>query len=118
MKLLHNIFLSLLLLSSAALSVSATAADSAAGTAANAAPQAASQAASQAVSKSGSTVVNINTANAQQIADSIKGIGDSKARAIIEYRDTHGKFTSLQELEKVAGIGAKTIERNKANLAL
>jgi competence protein ComEA len=112
MKLLHNIFLSLVLSSSAAFSVSAMAAPDA--TAANSAPQAISQP----ESGSGSKVVNINTANAQQIADSMNGIGVSKARAIIEYRDTHGKFTSLEELEKVAGIGAKTIEKNKANLAL
>jgi len=62
--------------------------------------------------------ININTANAEQIASTMTGIGDSKAQAIVEYRSTHGNFKSLQELENVAGIGAKTVEKNKDKMTL
>lgn len=62
--------------------------------------------------------VNINTANAQQIADAMTGIGESKAKAIVEYRASHGKFTSIEALENVDGIGAKTVENNKDNISL
>lgn len=62
--------------------------------------------------------VNINTASAEQISSAMSGIGDSKAQAIVKYRKEHGKFKSIDELESVAGIGAKTIEKNKGKLTL
>jgi len=62
--------------------------------------------------------ININTANAEQISTSMTGIGESKAKAIVEYRKTHGKFKSIQDLENVDGIGMKTVERNKDKITL
>ncbi|QQX78837.1 helix-hairpin-helix domain-containing protein [Shewanella sp. KX20019] len=62
-------------------------------------------------------VVNINSASAEQLS-SLKGIGDSKAKAIIDYRKTHGKFDSINQLSNVKGIGDKLIEQNKAALSL
>jgi len=62
--------------------------------------------------------VNINTANAEQIASGINGIGENKARAIVEYRASHGKFKSIDSLQNVDGIGVKTIEKNKAKISL
>ena len=62
--------------------------------------------------------VNINTATAEQIASAMNGIGDNKAKAIIEYRKSHGKFKSISALENVDGIGSKTIEKNKGNISL
>ena len=62
--------------------------------------------------------VNINTANAEQISTSMTGIGESKAKAIVEYRKTHGNFKSIQELENVDGIGLKTVEKNKDKISL
>jgi len=62
--------------------------------------------------------VNINNATAEQIATAMTGIGESKAKAIVEYRKSHGKFKSVQDLENVDGIGSKTVEKNKANIAL
>ena len=62
--------------------------------------------------------VNINTATAEQIASAINGIGDSKAKAIVEYRKSHGKFKSISALENVDGIGLKTIEKNKDKISL
>ncbi len=61
---------------------------------------------------------NINTANAEQIASAMSGIGKNKAQAIVEYRASHGKFKSINSLENVDGIGEKTIERNKDNITL
>ncbi|HEB82565.1 MAG TPA: ComEA family DNA-binding protein [Gammaproteobacteria bacterium] len=90
MKILHTLFLAaMLMFSSAAFAASAT------------------------VGK-----LNINTASAEQIAEGMNGIGDSKAKAIVQYRQKHGKFRSLQDLEKVDGVGAKTVEKNRDKISL
>lgn len=60
--------------------------------------------------------VNINTADAQTIADSLNGIGLKKAEAIIAWRTEHGNFKDLASLESVKGIGQKTLEKNKDNI--
>lgn len=57
--------------------------------------------------------VNINTADATAIADNLNGIGDAKARAIVEYRQKHGPFKSAEDLVNVKGIGLKTVEKNR-----
>lgn len=56
--------------------------------------------------------ININTAS---IADLMKlnGIGEAKARAIVEYRESHGGFNSVDDLLLVSGIGEKTLEKNR-----
>ena len=54
--------------------------------------------------------VNINRADAEEIAVSLKGIGPKKAEAIVVYRQQHGEFKTLRDLDKVKGIGAKTIQ--------
>ena len=60
--------------------------------------------------------VNINTADAQTIAESLKGIGLSKAQAIVAWRESNGKFSDLETLQEVKGIGAKTLEKNKEDI--
>ena len=62
--------------------------------------------------------VNINSADAETLAAELKGVGEKKAQLIVDYRQKHGAFKSLDELENVKGISIKTIERNKANMAL
>ena len=62
--------------------------------------------------------VNINTANALSLSHILSGIGPKRAAAIIKYRTKHGAFKSLKDLEKVHGIGPKTIQRNKAKIIL
>jgi competence protein ComEA len=57
-------------------------------------------------------LVNINTADAVTIAESLNGIGATKAKAIIEYRELHGDFRSADDLVKVKGIGFKLVDRN------
>jgi competence protein ComEA len=62
--------------------------------------------------------ININTATAEQISSVMTGVGVSKAKAIVNYRDTHGKFTSIDALENVDGIGEKTVEKNRDKITL
>jgi competence protein ComEA len=62
--------------------------------------------------------VNINTADAATIAKELQGIGLSRAQAIIEYREKNGSFKSVEELRKIKGIGAKVLERNRANIRI
>ena len=57
--------------------------------------------------------VNINTANAVQLSNVLKGIGLKKAAAIIEYRKNYGPFVHIDELKAVKGIGVATIEKNQ-----
>jgi len=61
--------------------------------------------------------VNINTADARTIATEIKGIGMTKAEAIVEYRKQNGPFASIDELTSVKGIGAKLVEQNREKLS-
>ncbi|SFM67511.1 ComEA family DNA-binding protein [Marinobacter zhejiangensis] len=58
-----------------------------------------------------SSAININTATAEQLT-SLDGIGQSKAEAIIAYRDSHGPFQSPEDLANVRGIGERTVARN------
>lgn len=61
--------------------------------------------------------VNINRAGEGELV-SLNGIGSSKAQAIILYRDMFGDFDSVDDLAKVKGIGAKTIEKNRRRLSV
>ncbi len=62
--------------------------------------------------------VDINKADAATIAKELQGIGLSRAQAIVEYRDKNGAFKSADDLRKVKGIGAKTIEQNRVNIRI
>lgn len=62
--------------------------------------------------------VNINNADAQTIAEALKGIGLKKAEAIVKYRTENGDFKSIEDLVNVPGIGEKTVENNKADILL
>ena len=59
------------------------------------------------------TQVDINTADAKTLAQSLDGVGLSKAEAIVAYRNAHGPFESLEDLAKVKGIGPRIIEANR-----
>ena len=63
-------------------------------------------------------IVNINRADAAALAQNLNGIGEAKAQKIIEYREQHGGFQSIDELANVPGIGAKTVERNRDSISL
>lgn len=62
--------------------------------------------------------VDINKADAATIAKELQGVGLSRAQAIVEYREKNGAFKSVDDLRKVKGIGAKTLEQNRANIRL
>ena len=60
--------------------------------------------------------VNINTAEASAMAAEIKGVGIKRAHAIVEYREQHGDFSSVDALANVKGIGPAIIEKNRDKL--
>ena len=62
--------------------------------------------------------VNINTADAATLAARLNGIGESKAEAIVAYREEHGAFKSVDQLAQVKGVGLKTVERNREMLSV
>lgn len=62
--------------------------------------------------------VNVNTATAEEIADGVKGIGPSKARLIVEYREANGDFDHVDELVNVKGIGIRTVDINRDYILL
>jgi competence protein ComEA len=62
--------------------------------------------------------VNINEADAATIAEVLQGVGASRAKAIVEYREKNGPFSSVEELGEVKGIGDSTLNLNKERIAL
>jgi len=60
--------------------------------------------------------VDVNTADAETISTELKGIGLSKAKAIVEYRKKHGPFRSADDLSLVKGIGERTVELNRSDI--
>lgn len=60
--------------------------------------------------------VDVNTADAATISAELKGIGLTKAQAIVEYRQKHGPFKSPEDLSLVKGIGERTVEINKDDI--
>jgi competence protein ComEA len=60
--------------------------------------------------------VNINTADADTLARELKGVGEARARAIVEHRTQHGPFRSADELSLVKGIGQKVVDQNRGNI--
>ena len=61
--------------------------------------------------------VHLNSASAAQL-DSLDGIGPSLAQRIVDYRDAHGGFGSIDELDEVSGIGPVRLESLRPRLAL
>jgi competence protein ComEA len=62
-------------------------------------------------------VVNINTATKEELT-TIKGIGDKRAQEIIDYRKKNGDFKSVDELEKVPGIGPGTMKQIRSQITV
>jgi competence protein ComEA len=62
--------------------------------------------------------VNINTADAKALSKNLTGVGPARAAAIVEYRESHGAFRSVEELEKVKGIGARVVASNKDHMVV
>lgn len=62
-------------------------------------------------------VVNVNTASVEEL-QLLPGIGESRARALVELRKRRGGFKSLAELKEVKGIGDASLERMRPYLRL
>jgi competence protein ComEA len=62
-------------------------------------------------------LVNINTASLEQIM-TLPGIGESKAKTIISYREQNGPFSKLEDITLVSGIGSATYENIKNYITL
>lgn len=60
--------------------------------------------------------VDINSADASALADSIKGVGPVKAAAIVAWREQNGPFARVDDLSQVKGIDEKIIEANRTQL--
>lgn len=61
--------------------------------------------------------VNINTASIEELT-SLTGIGESRAKDIIKYREEHGQFNSIEDLKNVSGIGESTFANIKENITI
>ncbi|PTK29265.1 ComEA family DNA-binding protein, partial [Staphylococcus hominis] len=56
--------------------------------------------------------VNLNTANERELLN-VPGIGPTKVKEIIKYREEKGQFNNVEDLKQVRGIGGKTFEKLK-----
>ncbi len=61
--------------------------------------------------------IPVNTASVEEL-DTLPGIGPKTAQAIVEYRETHGKFNSAEDLLQVPGIGPKKLAALKPHITL
>ena len=63
------------------------------------------------------TKIDLNSATLEQLT-SLKGIGEVKAKAIIEHRSKVGGFTHLDDLKEVKGIGEKLVQKLEKHLSV
>ena len=62
-----------------------------------------------------SELINLNTANAKELA-TLPGIGESRALRIINYREQNGKIKSLEQLAEIKGFGERSIAKLKGRV--
>ena len=68
-------------------------------------------------SKESSTKININTASIDELM-TLSGVGESKAKAIIAYREENGEFKTIEDLKEVSGIGDALFENIKDGITV
>lgn len=61
--------------------------------------------------------INLNTATEAEL-DTLPGVGQVTARAILAWRSTHGRFTSIDQLSEIQGIGHSRLERLRARVTI
>lgn len=63
--------------------------------------------------------ININTATVNEIITAkLYGIGKKRAEEIVEYRNQHGPFKSIDDLKNIGGINIKMIEKNSNKIVV
>ncbi len=62
--------------------------------------------------------VDINRADAGELARALDGIGPAKAAAIVEDREANGPFLAADELTRVSGVGPSTLEANRGRIRI
>ena len=60
--------------------------------------------------------IDLNSADAATLARELRGVGEVRARAIVDHRRVNGPFRSVDELALVKGIGPRVIELNRSKL--
>ena len=63
------------------------------------------------------TKININTATVEDLSK-LNGIGESKAKNIIDYRNKNGKFNKIEDIMNVTGIGEAAYNKIKENITV
>lgn len=62
-------------------------------------------------------MVDVNHASISELV-SLNGIGKTKAKRIVDYREENGCFKNISQLSSVKGISQKTISKNKENIKI
>lgn len=62
--------------------------------------------------------VDLNNADAPTLQRELTGVGETKAKAIVAYRESNGAFSSVDELLEVQGIGKAILDRNRDRIEL
>jgi competence protein ComEA len=70
-----------------------------------------------AVTGTAMAVVNINTATKEELT-TLKGVGEKRAQEIIDYRKKNGNFKSVDELEKVPGVGPGLMKQIRSQVTV
>lgn len=60
--------------------------------------------------------VNVNQADEAELAEVLEGVGESRAEAIVDFREENGNFESPEDLVLVSGIGETTVEQNRERI--
>lgn len=68
-------------------------------------------------SKENTNLININTASTEELMN-ITGIGESKAKSIIQYREENGNFKVIEDIKNVSGIGDALFEKIKGSITV
>jgi competence protein ComEA len=61
--------------------------------------------------------LDINTASVEEL-QTLKGVGQKRAEAIVRYRAANGPFQTIEDLQKAPGIGESTLKANRDQLEI